>query len=235
VALVGGGLAALAVAWPVGRGLRAARRPAPGLAGGLRAAYGPLLRHRPLRRLYGAAGFTGVAMGGLLTYVGAFLAERLGLGTGQVGLAYTVGGAGYLLGSLAAGGPLRRVRPRRLAAGGYAAAGLAVGPLFAAPGGAVGAVALFAGLAFAAGVGTVSVAALLLGESPGGAATTMVLNGSLFNLGSAGGGALGGLLLAAGGYTALGLGLPAFAVAAALLVLRPGATPAMSRGEASRA
>ena len=50
----------------------------------------------------------------------------------------------------------------------------------------------------------------------------MALNGSLYNLGSAAGGALGGLLLAAGGYGALGLGLPLFAGAAALLAGRHG-------------
>jgi predicted MFS family arabinose efflux permease len=230
-ALAGGGLAALAVAWPVGRGLRGARRPAPRPPTGIVATYRPLLRHRPLRRLYGAAALNAVATGGLLTYLGAFLGDRFGLGTELVGLAYTVGGTGFFLGSLAAGGPLGRVRSRRLAGGSSAAVGLALCPLFAAPGGSVGAVALFAGLAFAAGVGAVALAALLLGETPGGAATTMVLNGSLANLGTAGGGALGGLLLAAGGYAALGLGLPVFAVAAALLVLRPEAPPATQRGE----
>jgi predicted MFS family arabinose efflux permease len=43
----------------------------------------------------------------------------------------------------------------------------------------------------------------------------MVLNGSVINLGAAVGAAVGGGLLALGGYTALGLGLPVFAFAAA--------------------
>ena len=45
----------------------------------------------------------------------------------------------------------------------------------------------------------------------------MALNGSVFNLGAAMGGALGGLFLEYGGYMILGAGLPAFALAAALL------------------
>lgn len=222
-ALAGSGLAALATAWPIGRGLRTARRPALAPSIGILASYGPLLRHRPLRRLYAAVALTGVTAGGLLTYLGAFLGDRLGFGTGQVGISYMVGGTGYFLGSLAAGGRLGRVRSRRLAAGSYAAAGMMVCPIFATPVGPVAVLALVAGQAFAAGLGAVTLASLLLGETTGGAATTMVLNGSLFNLGTAGGGALGGLLLAVRGYATLGFGLPVFAVAAALLVLRPGA------------
>lgn len=231
VALVGSGLVALALAWPVGRGLRDARRPALGPTVGVLAAYGPLLRHGPLPRLYGAVALAAVSSGGLLTYLGAFLADRVGLGTGQVGIAYTVGGTGFFLGGLAAGGRLGCVPPRRLAAWSYAAAGLTVCPIFATLVGPAAVVALLAVQAFAAGVGGVALATLLLGETSGGAATTMVLNGSLFNLGAAGGGALGGLLLATGGYAALGLGLPVFAVTAALLVQRPAEPPASRHGQ----
>lgn len=71
-------------------------------------------------------------------------------------------------------------------------------------------------------VAFVEVATLLVDETPGGAATTMVLNGLVFNLGTSVGAALGGLLIAFGGYDALGLGLPAFARAAGVLVFVPG-------------
>ncbi len=69
---------------------------------------------------------------------------------------------------------------------------------------------------------SVGVTALLAAESPAGAGTTMVLNGSLINAGTAGGAALGGVLIALGGYGALGLGLPLFAFAAAALAWWPG-------------
>jgi predicted MFS family arabinose efflux permease len=68
----------------------------------------------------------------------------------------------------------------------------------------------------------VSVVALLADESPAGAGTTMVLNGSVLNLGTAGGAVLGGGLIAFGGYAALGIGLPLFALAAAFLAWWPG-------------
>jgi predicted MFS family arabinose efflux permease len=58
-------------------------------------------------------------------------------------------------------------------------------------------------------------------ETPSGAGTTMTLSGSLFNLGAAGGSAIGGLLLALSGYEALAIGLPIFALGAALLSWRP--------------
>jgi predicted MFS family arabinose efflux permease len=74
----------------------------------------------------------------------------------------------------------------------------------------------------AAAICSVSVVALLADESPAGAGTTMVLNGSVLNLGTAGGAVLGGALIAFGGYVALGLGLPLFALAAAALAWWPG-------------
>jgi predicted MFS family arabinose efflux permease len=85
----------------------------------------------------------------------------------------------------------------------------------------VAAVALLALAGFAGALAFVGVATVLVEETPGGAATTMVLNGSIFNLGTAVGAALGGLLLAYGGFGALGVGLSAFAVAAGLLALVP--------------
>ncbi|HEU5430702.1 MAG TPA: hypothetical protein VFU81_03515, partial [Thermomicrobiales bacterium] len=62
---------------------------------------------------------------------------------------------------------------------------------------------------------------LLAAESPGGAGTTMVLNGSVLNLGTAVSALLGGSLIAVGGYPALGLALPLFALAAAALAVWP--------------
>ena len=81
----------------------------------------------------------------------------------------------------------------------------------------VGTVALLPLAGFAGAIGWVGLAALLTEESPAGARTTMTLNGSLFNLGAAGGGAIGGILLGLGGYGALALGLPVLGLAAALL------------------
>ena len=72
--------------------------------------------------------------------------------------------------------------------------------------------AAFAGLA---------AASILVNESPAGTGTTMVLNGSMVNLGASVGALIGGILISVGGYTALGVGLPIFSVFAAILALWP--------------
>lgn len=221
VMFIGFGFAALGGAWLVRGSLPpdADRRQALLRPSSLWVAYQPLLRDRPTLKLFGATAMRTACWVGLLTYFGAYLNEDLGLSTRQVGLAYMVGGAGYCLGSLAAGSRLSGLPLRPVTAGANATMGLLVGLIVALPLGPVATVALLSLAAFIGAMGSVSLTALLSEESPGGAATTMALNSTVFNLGAAGGAASGGLLLALGGYDALGLGLPVFAVAAALLVL----------------
>ena len=220
---VGIGLAALGAAWLTWAGLPGDARQAgaPVRVQALLAAYRPLLRHCPTLRLFGATALRTACWIGLLTYFGAFLAEELGLATRQVGVAYMLGGAGYCLGSLAAGGRLGGLPLRPLTAASNAAMGLLVGLIVALPLGPVATVALLALAAFVGAIGSVSLPALLTEGPPAGAATTMGRNGALFSLRAAGGAAAGGLLLPIGGSDPLGLGLPAFAVAPALLVCRP--------------
>lgn len=69
------------------------------------------------------------------------------------------------------------------------------------------------------GVGNVTVTLLLVQESPAGRATAMTLNQAAFSVGSA----VGGLLLALGGYSAIVVSVPLFCGSAALLIwlLRP--------------
>ena len=78
------------------------------------------------------------------------------------------------------------------------------------------------------GVEGVAMTTLLTSETPSGAGTTMTLSGSLFNLGAAGGSAIGGALLALSGYEALALGFPVFALGAAVLSWRPTRVPALN-------
>ena len=157
-----------------------------------------------------------------MTYFGAFLADELDLGTRTIGVGYMLSGGGYFLGSLAAGGRLGRFALRPLFAIATVAMGLLMGIIFGSVLGTVATIALIPCAGVAGAVGWVALTTVLSTETPAGAGTTMVLNGSIFNAGAAGGGAIGGLLLALGGYGALALGLPIFAVAAALLVWRPG-------------
>ena len=66
--------------------------------------------------------------------------------------------------------------------------------------------------------GTVMTAVVLVRETPGGRATTMTLNSTAYTLGTAVGGALGGLLVGLSGFGALGwLVLAAYSAAAGLV------------------
>ncbi|MBA2755531.1 MAG: MFS transporter [Chloroflexia bacterium] len=212
--LVAAGIAGLAAAWLP----HDAHRPVDRLrARALLAAYRPLLGHGPMLRLYGSSILRAFCWFGMLTYFGAFLGEDLGLSTRDIGFTYMLGGAGYFLGSLLAGGPLSRVPARVLLAGGNVAMALLMGLAFSGVLGTAGTIAVMPLATFTGALGWIGLTTLLTAETPAGAGTTMTLNGSLFNLGAAGGGAVGGLLLSLGGYGALALGLPVFGLASALL------------------
>ena len=125
------------------------------------APYRPLLRSGTMRRLYGATILGAVCWFGLLTYLGAFLAEVLGMGTGHVGLVYMVAGSGYFLGSLAVGGPLARIPARTLVVAGYGATALLMALAFSARLGATGSAVFITGAALAMGLEVVGMIALL--------------------------------------------------------------------------
>jgi DHA1 family inner membrane transport protein len=221
-ALVSAGVGALAAAWFVGSVLPADDRlPAAAFRWReLLSVYAPLIAHRPTLRLYGATAMRAVTWIGLLTYLGAFLGDELGLSTRQIGFVYTVGGLGFAIGSVSAGGRLHMGPPRATVAVTCAIGAVTVGLLLlsATTWACVG---LLIVASLASAISGVGIVALLAAESPVGSGTTMVLNGSVLNLGAAGGTALGGGLIAVGGYDALGLGLPLFSLIAALLAWWP--------------
>jgi len=186
----------------------------------LATAYRPLLGDRSMLNLYASSVLRSACWIGMLTYFGAFLKDELRFTTGQVGLTYMLGGGGYFLGSLAAGGPFARIPPRPLVAGANMAMAVLMGLAFSAVLGAAGSVALLPLAGIAGAVGWVGLASLLTTETPAGVGATMTLSGAVFNLGGAAGGAFGGLLLYLAGYTALAVCLPVFAVASGALVWR---------------
>ena len=220
-AFVVAGVAALGATWLAAAWLpKDLHRPTDRLrVATLMAAYRPLLGHGPTLQLYGASVLRAICWFGMLTYLGAFLGDDVGLSTGAIGLVYMLGGSGYFAGSLLAGGPLSHVPARRLLIGGNVAMALLMGLTFSAVLGTAGTIAVLPLASFMAALGSVGVTSLLTAESPAGAGTTMTLYGSLFNLGAAGGGAVGGLLLMLGGYEALAIGMPVCGVASAMLVL----------------
>jgi predicted MFS family arabinose efflux permease len=179
------------------------------------AAYTPLLRHSPTLRLYGVTALRAVTFIGLLTYLGAFLADELDLGTRAAGFVYTAAGIGSAAASLL-GGRIHFRAPRTVVGALILLNGVTTGIVLLSVSiwAAVPALMVTTGSSALAGV---VIATLFVRESPAGTATTMVLNGTLLNVGAAVGAALGGVLIAVGGYTALGIGLPLFAFAAAAL------------------
>jgi predicted MFS family arabinose efflux permease len=187
----------------------------------LLAPYRPLLRDAVMQRLYASRALGALCFYGFLTYLGAFLAQVLDLDTQRIGLVYMLAGTGFFLGSLAVGGPLVRVPARWLAVGGYAGMALLMGLAFSARLGPAGSIVLITAAAVTMGMGIVSMITLFLAETPSGAGTTLTLSGSIFNLGAASGGAIGGALLAVAGYDALAVGLPLFGLVAAWLSWRP--------------
>jgi DHA1 family inner membrane transport protein len=223
VALGIAGVAAVGVAWFVAAVLPADRlHPASRLrVRELLAAYSPLLHHPPSLRFLAVSGLRGMWWVGLLTYIGAFLVTVVGFSPQHVGLVYALAGGAYTAGSITAGNLLGGVSPRLVVAVSSVIGGVLVAPMFLFPIPWV-VLPLLLVTSIAAAICSVSVVALLADESPAGAGTTMVLNGSVLNLGTAGGAVLGGALIAFGGYVALGIGLPLFALVAAALAWWPG-------------
>jgi predicted MFS family arabinose efflux permease len=221
-ALVLGGLAGAGAAWFVAASLPTDRqRPATRLrVRGLIGAYTPLLRDAASLRLFGVTALRAIAWLGLLTYMGAFLGQVVGLDTRQVGVVYMLSGAAFVAGSIA-GGRLTVVPARTLVAVASVVTGLALAPMLFARDVRV-VVPLLLVISVASAVVGVGVTTLLAAESPAGAGTTMVLNGSILNLATAASAALCGALIALGGYPALGIALPLFAFLAAALALWPG-------------
>lgn len=185
----------------------------------LRIAYAPLLAHPSILRLLGVTVLRALWFLGMLTYIGAYLGEELGLETSEVGLYYLLGGSGSTLGAFLAGTRLAASRPRMAIAVANLAGGgvIALTLIASAP---ITAVLLPLG-AMLSGFASVGITSLLAAESTGGAGTTMALNASLLNAGGAIGAAVGGILLAIGGYGAMAMGLPVVAILAAVIVLWP--------------
>lgn len=220
IAFVVAGIVAIAVVLPARKWLpHPPRLPAGSLTlSEMVAPYGLLLRDRTMGTLYAATLLGAMVWFGLITYLGAFLAETLGLNAGQVGLVYMVAGAGSMVGSLAAGSLLNGVPGRLLMVIGFLGIALCLGLALSSQFSPELTIALLTAAAALAGIEGVAMTTVLSMETPVGAGATMSLRSSLFNLGAAGGSAIGGVLLALGGFGAVGIGLPLFGIAAALLV-----------------
>ena len=190
------------------------------------ASYLPLLRHRATLSLIVATlvGTTGVWV--VWSYLAAFLIQQHGFTTREVGWAYLATGASVILGNVIAGGRLGAYpRPVMVASRAFSGLMFACALLLPVPGVAVAGLIALAMVAH--GAFTVTNALVLAAETPAGRATTMTVNSSAISLGTALGGAIGGLALTLGDYPALGICAPIFSLAASGLIWwsRPRAEP----------
>jgi predicted MFS family arabinose efflux permease len=220
VAIASGGLLAMAVAAMTLAFLALKGAPP---AGPLRlrdlvAGYRPLVADMAVIRLLGVTFLRALWFLALATYLGAYAQRELGVSSAQAGSFYLLVGVGATAGNVLAGGRLAKLSPRMMIGVANVVGGLAAGMSLVSP--ATLMVGLLPVAACLAGVAAVGISAQLASTSTGGPGITMVLNASLMNAGGAAGAAVGGALLAAGGYEAMAVGLPVFAVAATLLVVR---------------
>ena len=182
-------------------------------------AYRPLLGSRPATGLLTAVGLRAVGMIGPFVFFGAFVAERLEGGPDLVATAYLVLGLGVLGGDLLSANLPGHWPLRPLAATTIAGSSLLFGAFLGGELPLPTALALVAAAGFVSSVAAIALTTLLTQWTPAGTGTTMVLSGSLLNLGTAVGAAAGGAAIALGGYPALGALVPLVTVPAALLVL----------------
>lgn len=192
-----------------------------------RDAYAPLLRDSATVRLLLVTAIRAICWMGFLTYMGAYLSEAQDLSTRQIGFVYMIGAIGFAIGCSIAGRTFGPERTRQaVGIGCVASAILTMAALSASS--AWLAVALITLLAMVSAVVGIGATFLVSTASPAEQGTTMLLNGSMVNFGTAAGAAIGGGLIALNGYQALGMGLPIFALIGAALVLWPQRTSSIA-------
>lgn len=159
-----------------------------------------LLGHWPSLRTYLVVFFEGVLVLGSFSYLGAFAARNLGLGTLRIGLLMAVFGIGVIAASRASARLAERIGRHRLVAGGLALA--AAADLVVAFGGAqlasVAVGVLLLGLGFMFAHSSLLTTATQFAEKARG--TAMSLIAFAFMVGGAIGTALGGRLIEATSY-----------------------------------
>jgi predicted MFS family arabinose efflux permease len=196
------------------------------------AGYQPLFQHRPTVVLLIAACVENIGVNAMWTYYGAFYVRRYGFETDQVGWVSLAAGLGVLIGQTAAGGRLG-AHSRQLFIAGCIGSGSLIGLSLILPLPAVAAITLMAAGWLTHGMVMVSTVILLVDRSPAGRAVTLTLNSSAQSFGWAVGAGIGGIVLAAAGYVALGLWTLVLPLGSALLMFfgRPSPGPVEGRSE----
>lgn len=198
-------------------------------------AYSPLIEHRPTVILCLSHLLRSITWIGILTYASAFFFDTYALRERGMGWVMMVAGAGYFTGSLLVGGRVGKFPLRTVYAISTTLLGSCMLLAVLVPAHIALTTGFFTAAAIFGGTSYTCQTTLLATTSAVGKATTMSFNSVFFGIGSAGGGAIGGALIAVGGYSALALGLAGFAVIAAAIVVMPSHVDAadMSIGRAS--
>jgi predicted MFS family arabinose efflux permease len=172
------------------------------------ATYRPIARHERMRLIYAAQFLRGVSWTGLLTYVGAFATDELGASVRLTGFLWLMISPGFMFGSMLVGGRLRRVNPRGAFALTTTAMGAVIGLMLVSQPPIPATFALLFVIALFGGIAEVAAAGIISSETPAPQGATMSLHSSVLRFGTATGALIGGALLALGGYSLLGVGLP---------------------------
>lgn len=189
--------------WPV-LGPTGHRAPGTFSRADLLAAYGPIRRHKPTMMVIVSTLVANVGTWAAFTYVTAFVMERHGFDIEMAGWLWLAVGALGLVGIVLMGGRLgEHAGPMLLMS--RAATALALGAALALPWPVVPSLALLGLASFTACVADVGTTLVLTVLSPAGRATTLTFNSAATCIGSALGGAIGGLALALGSYEAVGI------------------------------
>lgn len=161
---------------------------------------------------------------GTLTYFGAYLMQEMGVTVSTVGYLFMLGGACFFLGTRSAVWLGQVWPPKSVIISAGFILGTTVMFIFSVPTNMAAVAIAVALMSGAGGVGLPAITILISETATGAHGTVMMLRQFTWGTGSAIGAASGGLLLALGGYTALGVGFAAFALLAVysiLLALRP--------------
>ncbi len=192
-----------------------------------------VLRDPAARRWVVGEAVAYAAWTGVLTFVGAYLAERFAVGETRVGLILATGAGGYAVASTRVGLLGRRWSNRRLVVASAAAMSLLVPALLGGPVSAAGAAGLFLLLGLAAGIRTPSSAALGLEQLDGDGRAMMAARTGATQGGYLLGALVGGAVIATSGYGLLGILLAAGLLASAGVLARVPSTTDADHGRAA--
>lgn len=182
-------------------------------------AYAPILQHRPTLFTFLADILRGVTWFTFLIYVASYFVEGLGLTLRDFATFMAVAGLCYFAGTRFGDGRLQWISLGTLFYLSTAAMALAGALAFSGIPGVAVTMALLLLYGFMGGVGYPAITIMITEISPAGRGTTMMLRTAGLAGSQAIGAAIGGALLAFGGYALLGAGLVGFACLASVAVL----------------